>query len=64
MSPEEITYYRERAAIERQLAETAENQRAGEIHAELASLYESLIALEHDHAPNLRLVEPLRAATA
>lgn len=64
MSPEEITYYRERAAIERHRAETSDDTRAAAIHAELADLYNQLVDLEREHVPNLRLVETLRPATA
>lgn len=64
MSPEELTYYRERAAIERRCAETASDPRASEIHAELAGLYEALVELEGDHVPSLRSIETLRSATA
>ena len=64
MSPEELTYYRERAAIERRCAEAATDPRAKEIHAELAGLYEALVDLDRDHVPDLRLVETRRPATA
>ena len=43
MTPEEILYYRERAAIERQLAADSTNPRVVEIHEKLAALYDQLV---------------------
>jgi hypothetical protein len=51
MSPNEREYYRNRAKIERRLANAATNPHAAEIHTKLASLYEGLVQLEEAHPP-------------
>ena len=56
MSPEEISYYRERASIERQSAAQSTNPHVIEIHEKLADLYEKLVEMEGHHEPSLRLV--------
>ncbi len=43
MQPNDLSYYRERAAAERKLAEVAGNSEAAAIHEELARQYEALI---------------------
>ena len=54
MSSEDIRYYRERAAVERERAKTSSPEIA-EIHEELARLYDALI--EHEGLrPTLRIV--------
>ena len=52
MSPEDSTYYRERAAAERQCAAESTNPHAREIHQKLAELYERLIALDEAQGDN------------
>ena len=59
MSPEEISYYRERAKIEHALAEQSQNPHAAEIHAKLAALYEKLVEVDQAITP-LAVVEPSR----
>jgi hypothetical protein len=59
MSPDELCYYSERAEVELQRAARATNPKAAEIHLELASLYEKLVALEQTHRPTLRIVEAM-----
>lgn len=55
MSPEQMTYYRERARQERARAQEAARADIAEIHYELARLYDGLISMS-EQAPNLRLV--------
>ncbi|HEY1143247.1 MAG TPA: hypothetical protein VGE68_04350 [Sphingomicrobium sp.] len=43
MSLDDIEYYRQRAATERALAESADRKIVAEIHAELARQYEALV---------------------
>ena len=43
MTPEEFSYYRERARIERECAAESTNPHAAEIHEKLAVLYEDLV---------------------
>ncbi len=61
MSPEEqLDYFRNRAAVERSLAQDAGDTIAGQIHKELAERYEA--ALERtEHRPTLRIVTPSAA---
>ena len=59
MSPDELSYYRHRAVVERAHAAAATNPYAVEIHQKLACLYEKLIELE-DEKPTLRIVTPER----
>ena len=61
MSPQEIEYYRVRAAGERACAARASG-RAAEIHLELACLYEKLVELEEGHRPQLRIVDVMSAS--
>ena len=51
MSHDELSYYRERAAIERQRAAGSTNAHAVEIHRKLAELYEQLVELEQVPPP-------------
>ena len=61
MVPDELTYYRERAIVERHRALTATDPRAAELHAELASLYETLVESNQHPKPKLHA---MAAATA
>jgi hypothetical protein len=56
MSPTERDYYRIRAEHERARAAEATSPVAGEIHEELACLYEKLVELE-DQNPGLRVAK-------
>lgn len=46
MSSNDVSYYRLRAQVERERAESCVNANVAEIHAELARLYEALV--EHE----------------
>ena len=64
MSSEDLTYYRERSAAEREAAKSASRSDIAEIHEELARLYDALV--EHEELrptgrtvrPTLRIVTP------
>ena len=51
MSPEELSYYRERSKIERARAAESSNPHVIEIHEKLATLYEKLVAIEEETLP-------------
>ncbi|HEU0284709.1 MAG TPA: hypothetical protein VFR52_06160 [Sphingomicrobium sp.] len=56
MAPvDQLEYFRVRAQVERQLAEAARDTIAGEIHRELADLYEAAIE-RFQHRPTLSIV--------
>ena len=55
MSPEELEYYRERAAVERRYAIESSNPHAVEIHLKLAELYEALLAVEQPPRPQVHM---------
>ena len=64
MSPIEIEYYRERAAIERENAARAIGA-AADVHLELASLYAKLVELEEEEdRPKLTIVSNQASASA
>lgn len=44
MTPDDVDYYRQRAATERELARRSENADVALIHEELAIQYEALVA--------------------
>ena len=55
MSSEDISYYRERASVERDRAKSSSSADIAEIHEELARLYEALV--EHESLrPTLHIV--------
>ena len=59
MSPvDQLEYYRMRAQVERKLAEEAGDTIAGQIHRELADLYEAAIE-RSQHRPTLGIVSPV-----
>ena len=60
MSPEELTYYRKRALIERERAIEATGGMV-DIHLELACLYDKLVELEKRPRPNLHIVDSTNA---
>ena len=49
-------YYAARAAVERELSQTAPHPLAAEVHAKLAEGYERLTAVKPGSRPELRLV--------
>ena len=57
MTPEELTYYRERSRIERARAAESTNPHVVEIHEKLAMLYEKLVAIEDATPPMGRAAE-------
>ena len=62
MSPDELAYYRERAAAERQLASQSANPVVAEIHGRLAELYQQLVDLDRKPRAKLHLVEVMNPA--
>ena len=54
MSSDDLTYYRERAAAEREAAKVSANTDIKEIHEELARLYDALI--EHERLRSARMI--------
>jgi len=59
MTTADISYYRERAAEKRRLAESAGCEEVAAIHAELARLYEALVE-QHDLRPAFRFQQRSR----
>lgn len=55
MHPDELTYYRHRAQVERTIADESIDPRIREIHEKLAGLYERLCELEKER-PTLSIV--------
>lgn len=66
MSPDDTSYYRQRAVEERTRALTAECEDVREIHEELARLYDALV-LQDELRPTIRTIfgfGKLRSASA
>lgn len=61
MSPDEIQYYQERAAVEWQCAAESTNAHAKEIHEKLAELYERLVQLDEPAQRSLRVAGGMSA---
>lgn len=60
MSPDDVTYYRNRAEVERERAETSNRSNVAEIHEELARQYDALV--EHESLrPRLSIKFPAAA---
>ena len=57
MSHEEMLYYSERAATERQHAAESTNPHVIEIHEELAARYDRLVVAEELHTPRPHAVD-------
>lgn len=57
MTADEIVYYRQRAATERQRAQEATHPSAAEIHEKMAVIYERLVDLDRLPNPKLHLVD-------
>jgi hypothetical protein len=55
MSPDDISYYRQRAVTQRAMAQLAERQGVREIHEELARLYDALVEQEDLRNEPIRL---------
>lgn len=67
MSSDDLTYYRQRAEIERERAKSASRADIAEIHEELARLYDALIeheGLRPKFRPTLSIVTPSSGAAA
>lgn len=70
MSSDDLAYYRQRAAAEREAAKSSSNVEIAEIHQELARLYDALV--EHEELrpnrpparPTLHIVRPKVASFA
>lgn len=52
----ELEYYRERAQRERELADASTDPRVAAAHAEMADVYEALVA--NDKTPTARILTP------
>jgi hypothetical protein len=57
MQPQDVEYYRARAATERERAQASENADVAAIHEELAIQYEALVE-QAELRPTLRIVIP------
>lgn len=62
MSPNDIAYYRQRAADERALAKAAPLPAIADIHLELACMYENIVELDQSPQARVHLVEVLHPA--
>lgn len=59
MQPQDVEYYRARAAAERRLAKASDNADVAAIHAELALQYEALV-MQSELRPTLHIAASSR----